>query len=70
MALGAPWGRPNGLLSVHWGLSGVSWCVLGVSWVAFASPGRSLGGSRGLQEVSWAILGALFGRRSGEAVPT
>ena len=43
MALGAPWGRPGGLLAVHWGLLGVSWGDLGVSWVAFASPGGSLG---------------------------
>ena len=70
MALGAPWGRPKGLLSVHWGLLGIIWCVLGVSWVAFALPGGSLGGSRGLQEVSWAVLVAVLGRPCGEAVPT
>ena len=70
MALGAPWGRPKGLLSVHWSLLGIFWCVLGVSWVAFASPGGFLGGSRSLQEVSWTVLGAVMGRPSGEAVPT
>ena len=70
VALGAPWGRPKGLLSVHWGLLGVSWCVLGVSWVAFASPGGSLGGSVVLQGVFWGVVGAFLGRPSGEAVPT
>ena len=66
MALGVPWGRPGALLSVHRGRLGVSWGVLGVSWVAFASPGGSLGGSK----VFWDVLGAFFGRPSGEAVPT
>ena len=63
VALGVPRGRPEGLLTVHWGLLGVSWGVLGVSWVAFASPGGCLGGSKGSPA-------SLLGRRSAEAVPT
>ena len=67
MAPGAPWGRPEGLLAVHWGLLGVSWGSLG--W-----PLRLLEGLLAVLEVSegifWDVLGAFLGRPSGEAVPT
>ena len=62
-ALGSPRGSPGSLL-------GSLGSLLGFSWVAFASPGGSLGGSRGPQDVFSAVLGAVLGRPSGEAVPT
>ena len=55
MALGAPWGRPKGLLSVHWGLLGVSWGSLG--W-----PLRLLEGLLAVLGVSRESLGVTWWR--------
>ena len=55
------WGSPRGSPGSPLGSLG---SLLGFSWVAFASPGGSLGASRGLQDVSWAVLGAVWSVRA------